>query len=307
MQRMMQAYALIAAEIRMHLDDGAPKFTEALLHVLHPHYLRPFPSCTIARLDPTKELPSQPVVLPRGMELTSRGGEVRFRTAYDVTLAPIRLTSARFSRNTIAPAKVALPANITSFVSNTFESTRAAAPLSTVSPDMLRVHVTGERRTAVALLDTVLLHTRQVFVEADDSGQWLPLAGISITPVGLGAGDALLPPSQTSPLIQPLLEYVGFSEKVDFLDIHLHRCLQPSGTNRTQRITLHLAIDGVHADSRVAQALAPLAAGNLVLFCTPLVNLFTHTDVKSLRGRDHRRLRTGAETHATALARHLFD
>ncbi|AYY97219.1 type VI secretion system baseplate subunit TssF [Burkholderia multivorans] len=57
-QRMMQAFALIAAEIRMHLDDGAPKFTEALLHVLHPHYLRPFPSCTIARLDPTKELPS---------------------------------------------------------------------------------------------------------------------------------------------------------------------------------------------------------------------------------------------------------
>ncbi|WP_269508450.1 type VI secretion system baseplate subunit TssF [Burkholderia sp. IMCC1007] len=47
---------------------------------------------------------------------------------------------------------------------------------------------------------------------------------------------------------------------------------------------LHLAIDGVHADSRVAQALAPLSADNIRLFCTPIVNLFKHTGVKSSRG-----------------------
>ncbi|MBN3835264.1 type VI secretion system baseplate subunit TssF [Burkholderia sp. Ac-20344] len=282
-QRMMQAFALIAAEIRANLDDGAPKFTEALLHVLHPHYLRPFPACSIARLDPTKDLPDKPVVLPRGMELTSRGGEVRFRTAYDVTLAPIRIARARFSRSTVAPAHVALPPNTTSIISITIESA-AAAPLGAVSPDVLRVHLAGAHQTVVALLDTVLLRVRGAFVEANDSERWIPIAGIPVKPVGFGPADMLLPPSQTSPFVQPLLEHVGFPDKFDFLDVHLHRCLQPDQMDRARRITLHLAIDGVHADSRIAQALTPLSADNLRLFCTPIVNLFAHMGVKSSRG-----------------------
>ncbi|CAG2340698.1 type VI secretion protein [Burkholderia sola] len=283
-QRMMQAFALIAAEIRANLDDGAPKFTEALLHVLHPHYLRPFPACSIARFDPIKELPGKPVVLPRGMELTSRGGEVRFRTAYDVTLAPIRIANARFSRSTVAPAQIALPPNTTSFISITIEPTVAASPLGAISPNTLRVHFAGERQTVVALLDTVLLRVRGAFVEADDSGRWMPIAGIPVTPVGFGPDDMLLPPSHNSPLVQPLLEYVGFPDKFDFVDIHLRRCLKPLQMNRARRVTLHLAIEGMHADSRIAQALTPLSADNIGLFCTPIVNLFKHMGVKSSRG-----------------------
>ncbi|WP_269500941.1 type VI secretion system baseplate subunit TssF [Burkholderia sp. IMCC1007] len=237
-QRMMQAFALIAAEIRINLDDGAPKFTEALLQVLHPHYLRPFPACSIARLDPATDMPDKPVVLPRGMELTSRGGEVRFRTAYDVTLAPVHIASARFSRSTIAPAHVALPPNTTGFISITIASTVAAAPLGTVSPDTLRAHLAGERKTVAALLDTVLLRARSAFVEADDSGRWMPLAGIPVTPVGFGPNDMLLPPSRTSPLVQPLLEYVGYPDKFEFVDIQLLRCLQPVQTNGARKVTL---------------------------------------------------------------------
>ncbi|WP_175882880.1 type VI secretion system baseplate subunit TssF [Burkholderia sp. BCC0044] len=283
-QRMMQAFALIAAEIRANLDDGAPKFTEALLHVLHPHYLRLFPSCSIARFDPIKELPNKPTVLPRGMQLTSRGGEVRFRTAYDVTLAPIRIANARFSRSTVAPAQVALPPNTTSFISITIESTGATAPLGAVLPDTLRVHFAGERQTVVALLDTVLLRVRGAYVEGDDSGRWMPIARIPVTPVGFGPADILLPPSRTSPLVQPLLEHVGFPDKFDFLDIHLHRFLPPAQMDRARRVILHLAIEGVHSDSRIAQALAPLSADNLRLFCTPIVNLFAQAGVKSSRG-----------------------
>ncbi|VWB12561.1 type VI secretion protein [Burkholderia lata] len=283
-QRMMQAFSLMAAEIRVNLDDGAPTFSEALLRVLHPHFLRPFPACSIARLDPSMDLPDKPVVLPRGMGLTSRGGEVRFRTAYDVTLAPIHIVSARFSRSTIVPTHVELPPDTTGVISITVESTAAAAPLQASSPDVLRIHLGRERQTVVALLDTVLLHVRGAFVEADDNGCWTPLAGIPVTSVGFGPDDMLLPPSRTSPLIQLLLEYVAFPDKFDFLDIHLGRCLQLSQMDGAHRITLHLVVGGVHADSRTARALAPLSAGNLVPFCTPIVNLFAHTGVKSLRG-----------------------
>ncbi|MBR8330187.1 type VI secretion system baseplate subunit TssF [Burkholderia ambifaria] len=282
-QRMMQAFSLMAAEIRVNLDNGAPTFSEALLRLLHPHYLRPFPACSIARLDPTKDLPDKPVILPRGMGLTSRGGQVRFRTAYNVTFAPIRVVNAQFSPTTVAPAHAALPPDTTSVISITIEST-ATAPLQAVSPEVLRIHLAGERQTVAALLDTVLLRVPGAFVEENGSGRWTPLAGIPVTPVGFGPDDTLLPPSRTSPMIQPLLEYVAFPDKFDFLDIHLRRCLQPSQMNGARRITLHLVVGSVHADSRTARALAPLSAGNLVPFCTPIVNLFAHTGVRSLRG-----------------------
>ena len=48
-ERMIESFALLNSRIAKRLDDDYPEFTEALLDVLYPHYLRPFPSCSIAR------------------------------------------------------------------------------------------------------------------------------------------------------------------------------------------------------------------------------------------------------------------
>lgn len=152
---MMQALSLMAAVIRVNLDDGAPTFSEALLRILHPHYLRPFPACSIARLDPTKDLPEKPVVSPRGTGLTSRGGG-RFRTACNVALVPIHIVSARFSPSAIAPA-AALPPDTTSVISITIESTAAAAPLHRQIKFRLE-----PRRTGVAFLVAWLPRTPKI-------------------------------------------------------------------------------------------------------------------------------------------------
>ena len=50
-ERMIQSFALMSARVSKRLDDDYPEFTEALLEVLYPHYLRPFPSCSIARFN----------------------------------------------------------------------------------------------------------------------------------------------------------------------------------------------------------------------------------------------------------------
>ncbi|WP_171524841.1 type VI secretion system baseplate subunit TssF, partial [Acinetobacter nosocomialis] len=78
-------------------------FTEALLEVLYPHYLRPFPSCSVAHFD-VRGVAAQlsaPVTIARGTFLTTRmvrKVECRFRTAYDVTFAPVRVAAATFER-----------------------------------------------------------------------------------------------------------------------------------------------------------------------------------------------------------------
>ncbi|MDT1883272.1 type VI secretion system baseplate subunit TssF, partial [Acinetobacter baumannii] len=96
------------ARIAKRLDDDYPEFTEALFDVLYPHYLRPFPSCSIARLDIAAEARQQTAVatLARGTRLTTRqvrGVTCIFRTVYPVTLAPLVLGRAVFSPIIQAP------------------------------------------------------------------------------------------------------------------------------------------------------------------------------------------------------------
>lgn len=100
-ERMIESFAFLTARVSKKLDDDYPEFTEALLEVLYPHYLRPFPSCSVAHFD-VRGVAAQlsaPVTIPRGTFLTTRivrKVECRFRTAYDVTFAPVRVASATF-------------------------------------------------------------------------------------------------------------------------------------------------------------------------------------------------------------------
>src|SRR5947209_3324367 len=48
-ERLIQAFALIAGRIRHKLDDEFPEITQALLDILYPHYTRPIPSMAIAQ------------------------------------------------------------------------------------------------------------------------------------------------------------------------------------------------------------------------------------------------------------------
>lgn len=49
-ERLIQSVALLTARVAKRLDDAYPQFTESLLETLYPHYLRPFPSCSIVRI-----------------------------------------------------------------------------------------------------------------------------------------------------------------------------------------------------------------------------------------------------------------
>src|SRR5580658_10141346 len=107
-ERLIQAFALVAGRIRHKLDDEFPEITEALLGILYPHYVRPVPSMAIGQfeLDPTQGKSSAGHVIPRHTTLFTRpvarsgpsaGAEdvCRFRTAYPVTLWPLKVTAAQ--------------------------------------------------------------------------------------------------------------------------------------------------------------------------------------------------------------------
>ncbi|HRO61384.1 MAG TPA: type VI secretion system baseplate subunit TssF, partial [Burkholderiaceae bacterium] len=75
-ERLIESFALLSARVSKKIDDDYPEFTEALLEVMYPHYLRPFPSCSIAHFDMGQALSrlSSPMRVPRGTVLQSRPG-----------------------------------------------------------------------------------------------------------------------------------------------------------------------------------------------------------------------------------------
>src|SRR6266852_8071357 len=53
-ERLLEAFAFLAARVHLKLDDEFPEITEALLSVAYPHLIRPVPSMSIVQfeLDP---------------------------------------------------------------------------------------------------------------------------------------------------------------------------------------------------------------------------------------------------------------
>jgi type VI secretion system protein ImpG len=275
-ERMLESSALLGARISEKIEDQYPEFTEALLEILFPQYLRPIPSCSITQFmaDARASQLTEAVTVLRGTALEARIGECRFRTVYDVTVLPLSLTEARYSATAVAPASVQLPADATGLISITFESSTQTGDLTlTVHGETLRIHLAGQKPFASALADTLLMRTSAAFVEADGSGRWKPLTRVPFKAVGFDDRDALLgEASEAVPAVRLLMEFFAFPDKFLFVDVDFARIVRTAGSCR--KLTLHLAITNLPNGSPLARAMAALSANSLKLFCTPVINLY---------------------------------
>ncbi len=280
-ERMIESFAFLTARVSKKLDDDYPEFTEALLEVLYPHYLRPFPSCSVAHFD-VRAVAAQlsaPVTIPRGTFLTTRivrKVECRFRTAYDVTFAPVRVASATFERAVSAPAAVQLPKGATGSIAITLEHVGERGGFESLALDKLRVYMDGEPSFVAALGDALFLHTAAAYVEGERPGVWKRLMGVPLLEVGFTEDESLIDcPARSHPAYRLLTEHFSFSEKFNFFDIDLavlRRGLTPGVSVR--KLVLHLVLKDVRSDSHAARLLENLQAEHLRLHCTPVVNLF---------------------------------
>ena len=279
-ERMIQSFALLNARISKRLDDDYPQFTEALFDVLYPHYLRIFPSCSIARMDAdgaAAQLAGLNLT-ERGTEfetLPVRGGPCRFRTVYPVTLAPLAVSQVRFDAILRSPEALRAPAGASSGISITLSATTADGNMGKIANDKLRVFIDGEPSFCAALRDALFTRTVAAYVEGDASGRWTALNATPISPAGFAEDEAVVDfPARSHPAYRLLTEYFCFPEKFNFFDIDLDALRAPLSTG-CRSITLHLALSGMRSDSNVARMLATLGPNNLLLGCTPVVNLFS--------------------------------
>ena len=100
-ERLLEGVGFLAARVHLKLDAEFPRFTQALLETVYPHYLAPTPSMLVAQCVPEAKEPNLAagVTIPRGttMQGVMGAGDAtacEFRTAQDVSLWPLEIVSA---------------------------------------------------------------------------------------------------------------------------------------------------------------------------------------------------------------------
>lgn len=277
-ERMIESFALLAARVHKRLDDDFPLFTETFLDVLYPHYLRPFPSCSIAQFELGAQAAqmSQSGHVPRGTVLTTRqvrGVACKFRTAYATDLLPLRVSQLRFRSAVLAPEGTRLPPGATSVLSIQLDLTAAQMSFATLGCGTLRCYLDGEASQVSALREALTQRVVGTCLQLAPTGPWQGSQATAIRIAGFEPNAALIDhDARSHPAYRLLSEYFAFPEKFNFVDIELPAALLAERHARSA--TLHLMLAGVRADSVDAQLLETLSARQLVLGCTPVVNLF---------------------------------
>jgi type VI secretion system protein ImpG len=278
-ERFIQATALSNARIAKLIDDNDHKVTEALLQVNYPHYLQPFPSTAIVRVDMRAGLATMtgPGLIARGTTLVARaadGPACRLRTVYDVQLTPLVVAKVTFQAHFNLPPAMPRPAAVTTMLSIDIESKAATLNLGQVQLDRLRVFIDAEPSLCATTRDVLFMHARAAWLEID--GICLALDAVPLKAVGFDPHDAVLPTSNLAhPAYLLLTEYFVNPEKFNFFDIDWQE-LAPHLPATCRRLTLHLGLAGVATDAHMGRALSQLSSEHFVLGCTPVVNLVRH-------------------------------
>jgi type VI secretion system protein ImpG len=100
-ERLVQAFSLIAARIDKKLADSYEVFTRSLFEVMFPQYLKPFPACSVVSFEDINKIKQLTEVheIPKATSLKSRsfkGVQCEFSTTQPVRLLPIALKSLNF-------------------------------------------------------------------------------------------------------------------------------------------------------------------------------------------------------------------
>jgi type VI secretion system protein ImpG len=300
-ERLLEGVAFLAARVQLKLDAEVPRFTQALLEIIYPHYLAPTPAMLVAQLTPDPKEPQLGAgnkVVPRGTGLLSlptgeRGTSCEFKTAHDVELWPVRISSVSYF--TFAPD---LPLQALPYASRIRGgirvrlSTTAGVKFSQMPLDRLTFYATGREDVAAKLCDLCLSTPLGVLVTDGGSGSAIvpdsrargvqpvgvlepaatrvraELPGTVVRPIGFSDDEALLPVSLRSFQGYRLLqEYFSLPERFRFFQLNgLAAGLKSIGSTEAEVVILfgrgEPALEGL------------LAASNLALYCTPAINLF---------------------------------
>ncbi len=268
-ERLLEAFAFLTARIQRTIDNDFPEIASELLDLVHPHYLRPVPSMTIARfdVDPERGKITTGHVVPKHTPLFTHSGAgqiCRFRTCYPVTLWPLEVAYTGFeSADQFDFLDSA--AGVASILRIRVETQKD--PLSELELDRLRFYLHGDSLLQASLYELLFARLLSVVVLPDAGGARRELPPGELRPVGFGSEDNVLPyPRYAQPAYRLIQEYFTFPEKYYFFELG---GLEGLGAERH--------FDLIFLLDRAPGTRLSIDRETFVLGCTPVINLFSRS------------------------------
>ncbi len=280
-ERLVEAFAFLAARIHLKLDDEFPLISESLLDVIYPHYTRPVPSMTVVEfhLDPEQGKQTTAMTVPRDSVLYSKpvdGVPCRFRTGYPATLWPLTVTEAQWrTPDRLEPPLRAPEAAAACRVELTCSQDVTFSKLDLRS---LRFYLNGESALVHALYE--LLFNNCVRIVIRDLAPNSRKPAVTLPPealhaVGFSEEDALLPyPKRSFSGYRLLQEYFAFAEKFFFFDLE---GLDQLAAGFGQKIEIIFLVSPFERSERQQRLEVGVSSKTFRLNCAPVVNLFPLT------------------------------
>lgn len=260
-ERMLEGFAFLTGRIRQKLDDELPELTHALISLLWPHFLRPVPAMSILQFQPIPHAVSERKKIPEGTEVDSvpvEGTPCRFRTCYDVDLHPLMLENVEVQRT-----------GSSSILTLSF-LLHAGVSIDNTNLDSLRLYLHGEPSVCQSLYLWMWKYLTKITVQAtreEKVGQRFSLPPTAVHRVGFGEVEGLLPyPPNAFIGYRLLQEYFTLPEKFLFVEI---RELGPIA-----QLAIKERFEIVCEFSRPLPLQVRLTKNNILLYCTPIINLF---------------------------------
>jgi type VI secretion system protein ImpG len=280
-ERMLEAFAFLTARVHLKIDDEFPEITEALLNILHPHYLRPIPSMTVAEfhMDP-QAVGEGGLKLDRESVLNSRpvnGVPCKFRTCYDLTFWPLEVTDAEWK----TPDRLQPPAKSSESVAALRIALKCQGDLkfAKLGLSSLRFYLNGESNLVHTLYELLFNNCSHIIIRdtsPKSRAQPVILGADALRPVGFGDDEGMLPYARRSFAGYRLLqEYFCFPQKFFFLDLTGLERICEAGFGGQAEILL--MISPFERGERRQMLEMGLSAKTFRLNCAPLVNLFAQT------------------------------
>lgn len=277
-ERLLEGVGFLAARVQLKIDAEFPRFTQALLEIVYPHYLAPTPSMLIAQLKPDSSDPNLAAgpTVPRASALSSVATSddataCEFRTSHPVTLWPIEIVSASYFSFAPDLPLNALPVaqRIKGGVRIRLKAT-AGLKFKQIPIDRLCFYFAGRDDVANKLYELFLgTGLGVLIVPPTGPTRWHELLpATSIRSVGFTDEEALLPVTLRSFQGYRLLqEYFAFPQRYRFAEV----AGLSHGLSRVDGDQVELVILLGRGDPTLESV---VDRSNLALFCTPAINLF---------------------------------
>ena len=257
-ERLLEGFAFLTAKLREKVEDEFPELTHSIINMLWPNYLRPIPSLSIAQFSPIEKALSVGQKIPAQTEIDSipvMETVCHFKTCRDVDIypiAPIGITTNHTREASIIDLQLEVIGE---------------QGLSDIGLQDLQFYLGGQKYSAQMLYLWLNHYLARIELVCGEHQFVIPKDHFKS--VGFETGEGVLPfPKNVYEGYRILQEYLTFSDA--FLFGELCNLSQFITSDMGQEFTLRFVFSKtLPADVRVREE-------SFSLFCTPIINLFSH-------------------------------